>query len=136
MEVVLGSYENGDLTATRGWKYVDLTSLGTVNELYFTMSSTDVGSWGDNTPEYFCLDKLMVKESDNSGIQSVRADSTTINYDRASHTVYISGAEFAMVCDITGTMLMSGETTSFDLSQLPAGVYIVKAGNNSIKITK
>ncbi|MCM1504327.1 MAG: DUF4465 domain-containing protein [Muribaculum sp.] len=136
VDVVLGSYINGDLTATRGWKYVDLSPLGTVNELYFTMSSTDAGSFGDNTPEYFCLDKLMVKESDNSGVQSVKADGAIINYDRASHTVNISGAEFAMICDVKGNMLMSGETNRFDLSQLPAGVYIVKAGNNSLKITK
>ncbi len=136
VEVDLSAYTNGDLTINRGWKYVDLTSLGTVNELYFTMKSTDAGSWGDNTPEYFCLDKLMVKEPSSSGIQSTVTDKTRIAYDRASSTVTISGAEFAMVCDITGARLMSGEVSSFDLSNLPAGVYIIKAGNNSLKITK
>ncbi len=40
------------------WTWVDLTSLGTVENLGFTMSSSDVGSFGMNTPSYFCLDGL------------------------------------------------------------------------------
>lgn len=136
VDVDLSTYTNGDFTSTRGWKYVDLTSLGTVNEIYFTMNTTDVGAYGANTPQYFCLDKLMVKAPSDSGIESAPVSDTSITYDRASHVVTISGSEFAMVCDITGTMLMSGETSSFDISSLPAGVYIVKAGKNSIKITK
>jgi hypothetical protein len=38
------------------WRYVDLTSLGTVAKLGFEMSSTDNSSWGMNTPAYFCFD--------------------------------------------------------------------------------
>ena len=44
------------------WKKVDLTSLGKVKKIVFTMSSTDSGQWGINTPTYFCLDQLKVTE--------------------------------------------------------------------------
>jgi len=40
------------------WTWVDLSSLGTVTTLTFTLSSSDVGEWGMNTPAYFALDNL------------------------------------------------------------------------------
>jgi len=40
------------------WTWVDLTSLGPVTGLGFTLASTDTGDWGINTPAYFALDDL------------------------------------------------------------------------------
>ena len=40
------------------WQYVDLTSLGTVKNLEFTLSSSDVGEWGMNTPGCFAIDTI------------------------------------------------------------------------------
>lgn len=40
------------------WQWCDLTSLGKVKRLDFSMSSTDNGEWGMNTPAYFCMDEL------------------------------------------------------------------------------
>ncbi|MDF1571954.1 MAG: DUF4465 domain-containing protein [Bacteroidales bacterium] len=42
------------------WQWVDLTPLGKVHSLSFTLSSTDNGNWGMNTPAYFCMDNLYV----------------------------------------------------------------------------
>lgn len=44
------------------WEEVDLTSLGICSGIYFTMESTDSGEYGMNTPAYFCIDKLVVKD--------------------------------------------------------------------------
>ena len=44
------------------WQQVDLTKLGKVTKIQFSLSSTDVGQWGINTPLYFCLDQLTVTE--------------------------------------------------------------------------
>jgi hypothetical protein len=41
------------------WKYVDLTELGIVKSLEFSLSSSDVGSHGMNTPAYFALDTVV-----------------------------------------------------------------------------
>ena len=38
------------------WRYVDLSGLGKVKSLKFMLDSSDTGSWGINTPGYFCLD--------------------------------------------------------------------------------
>lgn len=42
------------------WTWVDLTSLGNVDELNFSFESTDNGQWGINTPTYFCMDDLSI----------------------------------------------------------------------------
>lgn len=44
------------------WQNVDLSSLGICTGIYFTMESSDSGAYGMNTPAYFCLDKLVVKD--------------------------------------------------------------------------
>lgn len=43
------------------WAEVDLTPLGSgVNQLSFSLSSSDVGDWGMNTPAYFAMDRLVL----------------------------------------------------------------------------
>lgn len=37
------------------WTTVDLTPLGKVKKIYFTLSSSDSGQWGMNTPGYFAI---------------------------------------------------------------------------------
>ncbi|MCQ2069313.1 MAG: DUF4465 domain-containing protein [Bacteroidaceae bacterium] len=44
------------------WQQVDLSKLGTVTKIDFSLTSTDNGQWGMNTPSYFCLDQLKVTE--------------------------------------------------------------------------
>lgn len=137
VDVEFASYTNGDLTINRGWKYVDLSTLGVVNELYFTMESTDSGAYGMNTPAYFCLDKLSVREAKHSSINNIKQDSRVdISYNRQSHTVTIDGSDFAIICDVAGRRLMSIDGTSADVSSLPAGVYLVKSGDSSLKFVK
>jgi len=40
------------------WTWVDLSGLGSIKQLTFSLSSTDMEEWGMNTPAYFCLDHL------------------------------------------------------------------------------
>ncbi len=48
------------------WTTVDLTSLGHVDSLSFTLSSSDIGVFGMNTPAYFCLDNLTLEIIENT----------------------------------------------------------------------
>lgn len=52
------SGENRDEWFVNEWTKFDLSSLGEVTDVYFTMESTDVGQWGMNTPAFFCLDSF------------------------------------------------------------------------------
>jgi hypothetical protein len=40
------------------WTTFDLKSLGKVNKITFTFSSSDTGAYGVNTPTYVCLDNI------------------------------------------------------------------------------
>ncbi len=41
------------------WQFVDLSPLGTVKGLEFSLSSSDTGVWGMNTPAYFVIDTIV-----------------------------------------------------------------------------
>jgi hypothetical protein len=50
------------------WTWVDLSGLGSVKSLEFTLTSSDTGAWGMNTPAYFAMDSLACGlTEDNNG---------------------------------------------------------------------
>ena len=62
IDFYLADYRSADNIAdyiVDTWQYFDLTSLGVVESLEFTLSSSDVGDWGMNTPAYFAIDTLV-----------------------------------------------------------------------------
>jgi len=42
------------------WEWVDCSALGIFDSLQFTMSSSDNGAFGMNTPAFFCMDNLTI----------------------------------------------------------------------------
>jgi len=61
VEFLLADYrfaDNGQDYLVDDWTWVDLSGLGPVKELAFSFTSTDVGSFGINTPQYFAIDDL------------------------------------------------------------------------------
>lgn len=50
------------------WRTLDLSSLGWVNELKFSMTSSDVGDFGINTPTYFAADNLQFVPEPSSAL--------------------------------------------------------------------
>ena len=67
----LVEYTNGELKAANDWTYFDLSTMGEVTSVYFTMSSTDTGDWGMNTSAYFCLDKFQVEKRGITAVDEV-----------------------------------------------------------------
>lgn len=70
----LVEFTDGELKAANDWTFFDLSSLGEVVSVYFTMSSTDNGTYGMNTAAYFCMDKFQVKGIAPSSVETVNAD--------------------------------------------------------------
>lgn len=56
------------------WVKVPLTSLGLSAGLSFRMTSTDIGSYGTNTPLYFALDALTINTAKPANVQSINID--------------------------------------------------------------
>ena len=64
----LADYRSADSSndyIVKTWEYVDLTALGEVKSLEFTLSSSDVGDWGMSTPASFAIDTIV---SQSAGI--------------------------------------------------------------------
>lgn len=76
----------------RDWSWVDLSSLGNTDSLQFTLSSTDNGAWGMNTPAFFCIDDLETADSPMS-ISTSTVNAFKIYPNPASEFVTISGAQ-------------------------------------------
>ena len=51
--------DNGNDYIVDSWEYVDLSLLGVVKTLEFSLSSSDVGEDGMNTPAYFAMDTVI-----------------------------------------------------------------------------
>lgn len=54
----------------KDWTWVDLTALGAVDSLEFTMNSSDKGQFGINTPLFFCIDDVVTK-NDTSDFENL-----------------------------------------------------------------
>ncbi len=129
------------------WTWLNLSNLGNVDSLAFFLHSSDNGSFGMNTPAFFCIDDLTL--SMITGIQNVIAESGLSVYPNpASSEVVInfntSQAAYVKmrIVDVTGREMFTQNMNSFagenklrvDVSEFPAGVYyvIINAGENTV----
>ena len=61
--VPLASFHDNALDISSEWQWVDLSSLGQVNGLYYTLESSDnAGALGMNTAAFFCLGGMEILE--------------------------------------------------------------------------
>lgn len=61
INVYLADYRDNDPAKdyiVKDWIYVDLSTLGEADSLHFSLSSSDNGIFGMNTPAYFCIDDV------------------------------------------------------------------------------
>lgn len=119
------------------WQWVDLTSLGNADSLFFTLTSSDNGMWGMNTPAFFCIDDfttsdaaLAVNEMNNSqnsfyiypnpANDKVTIDLTEMNAENAQ----------LIISDVAGKIVYTGSTmrqeiVTIDLNNYESGIYFV-----------
>lgn len=113
------------------WQTVDLTALGEVQFLEFELESTDIGTWGINTPAYFALDNITYGTASVNKFalakQEIYPNPTTGKFTVKSGSGEIS------VYSLTGELVFSQTTNGtqeIDLSTLQAGTYIVETISN------
>ncbi|MBS1772295.1 MAG: DUF4465 domain-containing protein [Bacteroidetes bacterium] len=66
VEVYLADFRNSDNSKDyilKTWKWVNLMPLGKVDSVVFNLSSSDAGSFGMNTPAFFCMDNFSTQEN-------------------------------------------------------------------------
>lgn len=85
------------------WRYVDLSSLGMVKKLAFTMNSSDVGQWGINTPTYFCFDNFGAEGTEELPIGNFTVGIRSVD----SHAVFHSDDCY----DLQGRRIVNGKSS-------------------------
>jgi hypothetical protein len=115
------------------WKWVNLLPLGIVDSVDFTLSSSDVGQFGMNTPTYFCMDNLMIKNfvsvNDAPG-----ASVAKVYPNPAVNQLFVETNDEKIrqinVMDMTGKLIATYEVkdrlTSVNTSSYPVGSYILQ----------
>ena len=98
------------------WRYVDLSGLGAVKKLNFTLSSTDNGDWGMNTPAYFCFDNFGAEGEEVLPEKNVEITSTAIK----SLTTSLSTST---IYDVNGRQM----------SKLQKGVNIIRMSDGTMR---
>lgn len=116
------------------WQWFDLTSLGVVSYIQFTMESTDAGAWGINTATLFCMDKLTVQSIDD--VRTVTEATQTSHAYRSGKTLYALpvGAQVS-VFTLCGNVYHQQKATGSTMELPDNGLYIIRIeydGNTQI----
>ncbi len=123
----LADYRDGKNFVQKDWSYVDLTKLGNVDSLTFTLTTTDTGQYGPNTPMYFALDQFRFVSVQISTNLTKNSDFAV--YPNPTHgLIYFPGnVNRLMIYNLAGQKLLEAtNVTKADLSQFSPGIYIVK----------
>lgn len=116
------------------WQWVNTMSLGQVDSIRFFMYSSDVGSFGINTPLFFGLDNFTTSPS-FVGINEVSlANAFQMYPNPASSFLYIqsnASSSFGYaVLDANGNLVLEEKVHSanepIDLNNLANGMYFIK----------
>ncbi len=85
MDFYLADYRFADNSLdyiVKDWTYVDFTSLGSADELRFTMSSSDGSGSAMKTPAYFAMDNLLAVPEPSSLLVSIASLGLLIRRNR------------------------------------------------------
>ena len=142
----LADYRFSDNTQdyiVRKWETVDLSSIqGTVYSLSFKFESSDVASWGINTPAYFAIDNLSIYK--NLGLNENKLLEISVFPNPFQNVINVKGESGKVsVLDITGKEIYSTDYNSFiqiSTAEFPTGMYFLtienERGSFSQKIIK
>jgi len=82
VRLMLATFTGGALQQSAEWQYIDLSPLGAVNGLFFTMETSDADAlYGANTAVYFCMDWLTVTDPDTTLARPTGLTVTTAGED-------------------------------------------------------
>jgi len=101
------------------WEYVELGSLGVVNKLEFSLSSSDTGSWGMNTPACFVIDTIVLggyaPAAGEEGSTAFHMDDANIIGWASGWENYVVGPNCTSEWQTPEKALGKAEGTSYDI---------------------
>lgn len=121
------------------WTTVDLSGVSTAyDEIRFSVSSSDVGAYGINTPTYFAVDEINTMIS--SGAETELTNfSIYPNPVQGLINIEVEGEASVLVYDVLGRPVVAQtifSSTSINFSEYSAGSYFVKIKSGDQVTTK
>ena len=124
------------------WQWIDLSAFGAVDSLMFSLSSSDTGDFGMNTPAYFCVDNICIYPNSNS-IATLESHTKIPVFPNPSTGRFYFGSEvslpeYVQVYDAGGKPVTEKKKPGncIDLGRLPDGLYYLKIRTKENTITK
>lgn len=113
-------FDNAKDYIVKEWTWVDLSVLGIVDSLSVSLSSSDVGSFGINTPAFFCIDNF-------NGTPPKYE--TIVIYD----TTYVTVTDTLIIKAVITGVLPPNNTNTLKVFPNPASTHItIDNGNFSL----
>lgn len=95
-----------------------------IKSISFSLESSDMGEWGMNNPAYFAVDNIEIEPA-SSGVKTIN-NNVSVHPNPTKDVVFIAGTSSNwQLMDLTGKTLSVGNSSKVDLSNLPAGVYVL-----------
>ncbi|MES2778318.1 MAG: DUF4465 domain-containing protein [Bacteroidota bacterium] len=130
----LADYRSSDNTQDyiqKDWKWVDLHSFGNADSLVFSLTSSDVGQFGMNTPGFFAIDNLTLEMI--GGLNDTKGELAVNMYPNpAQNNITVETIERAKITimDLNGRTLLETAAESanpiINIETLQTGMYIVQ----------
>ena len=127
------------------WQWVNTSTLGNVDSIKFFMYSSDVGSFGINTPLFFGIDNFTTTQSSVGIHENVFALNFNVYPNPFNSSLNISVENESLVnvkiLDVAGKIVFENEFTemqsTLNLEALESGIYFLQiTSNNKIAIKK
>lgn len=119
------------------WTEVGLSTLGQITKLDFVLSSSDTGSYGMNTPAFFCFDNL--NGNFITKITNISTNLLSIYPNPTTDKVYFNKEVSNLtMCNLSGKIIYSNshKINSIDLTSFDSGIYFIKMIVDGIEINK
>lgn len=121
----------------KNWQSIDLSSIGTINKLSFSLSSSDTGTFGMNTPAYFCFDDISYELANS--VNSNMLLSLNIFPNPSTDFIFFNqNISKVELFSISGQKLIekTGNISNLDIRNIPNGQYIICATNKDFAMKK
>lgn len=114
------------------WEWIDLSAFGAVDSLLFTLTSSDIGDFGMNTPAYFCADHITT--SPVTSVENLEIANLTIYPNPTTEAIFVERATATplqlSLRDVRGIALhqerFSEQQIAVRMEHLPKGIYFLE----------
>jgi len=140
--------DSNDNYIVRTWEWFNLEPLGKVDSLVFSLSSSDNGSFGMNTPAYFCMDDFTTYETFDTTTPTTAVSNVAVMQVKlypvpATSVLHVvlpdAGAADMVVTDMAGrvvtTVRSATQHTEINTAGMAPGMYQLMITGDGRKAT-